>query len=137
MGEKIRLPRNHVRSLSSSLIVVEKSLIELEEILLRETESCCSLIVRDVDGETLKRNLDLINEAKAKISALADKYGVVSERLSLKRVIRAKRTRMWEILTDTQSGRMKGYGTFPEKYATQFDSDIKELLEITDKISCR
>jgi hypothetical protein len=29
---------------------------------------------------------------------------------------------------------MNGYGTFPKKYADEFDSDIKELIEITRKI---
>lgn len=134
MSKKINLPENHTRSLSSSLIVVEKSLLELEEMLLRHSDGCCSVIVKDIDDESLAYNITAIHEAKRCICELAEKYGTSVEKMSLQRVINAKRTKIWEILTDTLSRKVKGFGTFPKKYAEEYDSDICRLLEIINRI---
>jgi len=134
MSKKIHLSENHTRSLSSSLIVVEKSLLELEDMLLKQCNSCCNVLLKDVDDVTIESNISAIKEAKDYICELADKYGTSKENLSLQRVINAKRTKMWEILTDTLSRKIKGYGTFPKKYAEEYDWDINRLLEITNRI---
>jgi len=134
MNKKIDLSENHTRSLSSSLIVVEKSLSELEEMLLNHADGCCNVLVKDIDDETLANNITAIHEAKKCICELAQKYGTSVEKMNLQRVINAKRTKMWEILTDTLSRKIKGYGTFPKKYAEEYDWDINRLLEITNRI---
>jgi hypothetical protein len=45
-------------------------------------------------------------------------------------------TKIWEILTDTLSRKIKGYGTFPKKYSEEYDADINKLIEITNRINC-
>ena len=136
MNMKIHLSENHTRSLSSSLIVIEKSLSELEDMLLKQSNSCCNVLLKDVDDEMIESNISAIKEAKSYICELADKYGTSKENLSLHRVINAKRTKIWEILTDTLSRKIKGYGTFPKKYVDEYDSDINKLIEITNRINC-
>ena len=135
MSRKINLSENHTRSLSSSLIVVEKSLLELEDMLLKQSDSCCNVLIKDIDDETIANNFTAIHEAKKCICELAEKYGTSVEKINLQRVINAKRTKIWEILTDTLSRKIKGYGTFPKKYAEEYDSDISRLLEIINKIN--
>ena len=39
------------------------------------------------------------------------------------------------MLTNTLSRKIKGYGTFPKKYADEYDSDIGKLIEITNRIN--
>jgi hypothetical protein len=134
MSKKINLSENHTRSLSSSLIVVEKSLLELENMLSKQTDSRCNGFVRDIDDKTLANNIASIQEAKKYICELAEKYGTSKENLNLQRVINVKRTRIWEILTDTLSRKIKGYGTFSKKYTEEYDSDINRLIEITNRI---
>jgi len=134
MSKKIYLSENHTRSLSSSLIVVEKYLLELEDMFLKQNDSCCNELVKDIDEEFIASNLSAIQEAKDKICAMAEKYGTLKEKLSLQRVINAKRTKIWEILKDTLSKRTKGYGTFPKKYVEEYDADINKLIEITNRI---
>src|SRR4030042_5134102 len=119
MSKKIHLSENHTRALSSSLIVVEKSLTELEDMLQKQSHTCCNVILKDVDDETIENNISTIQEAKRYISELAAKYGTSKENLSLQRVINAKRAKIWEILTDTLSRKVKGYGTFPKKYTEE------------------
>jgi hypothetical protein len=136
MSKKIHLSENHTRSLSSSLIVVEKSLLELEDMLQKQSNSCCNVLLKDVDEVTIESNISAIKEAKSFICELAEKYETSKERLSIQRVINAKRAKIWEILTDTLSRKIKGYGTFPKKYADEYDSDITKLIDITNKINC-
>src|SRR4030042_821501 len=130
MNKKIHLSENHTRSLSSSLIVIEKSLLELEGMLLKQSNSCCNVLMKDIDDETIATTISAIQEAKSYICELAKKYGISQEKLSLQRVINAKRTQIWEILTDTLSRKIKGYGTFPKKYVDEYDSDINKLIDI-------
>jgi hypothetical protein len=80
-------------------------------------------------------NISIIKKARTEICKLADKYGTSKERLSLQRIIDAKRTRIWEMLNNTLSRRIKGYGTFPKKYVDEYDSDIIKLIEITNRIN--
>lgn len=135
MNKKIHLSDNHKRALSSSLFLVEKSLAEMKDMILRQNDGCCFEIVKDVDGTTVANNLFAIEEAKSHIFNLAKKYNTSRQSQSLQRIINAKRTKIWEILTDSLSKKLKGFGAFPVKYATEFDSDITKLIEITNKIN--
>jgi hypothetical protein len=134
MNNKIHLPENNKRVLSSSLLLVERSLIEMEELFLEKDDACCSEVLKDVDNDTILHNISIIKEARTEICQLAEKYTTSKERLSLQRIIDAKKTKMWEMLTNTLSRKIKGYGTFPKKYADEYDSDIGKLIEITNRI---
>jgi len=134
MSRKIHLSENHTRSLSSSLIVVEKSLLELENMLIKQNNSCCNVLMKDVDDKTIETNISVIQEARSFICELAEKYGTSKDKSSLQRVINAKRAKIWEILSETLSRNMRGYGTFPKKHAEEFDTDITKLIEITNRI---
>jgi hypothetical protein len=134
MKKRVQLPDTITRTLSSSLITVEKSLSELENIIINQHDACCNMLSRDVDDERLNNNLSVIREAKTCICELAEKYGISRERQSLKRIINAKQARMWEVLIDTFSGKIKGYGSLSANLAKEYDSDINRLVEITGKI---
>jgi hypothetical protein len=103
MNKKIHLTANHTRALSSSMTVVEKSLIELEEFMLHHTKTCCNEVLKDVDNDTIENNMKVIQEAKKYICALTQKYGTSKLKLSLQRIIDARKTKIWEVLTDTMS----------------------------------
>jgi len=90
--------------------------------------------MKDVDDKTIETNISAIQEAKNYICELAEKYGTSKDKSSLQRVINAKKTKIWEILTDTLSRKIKGYGTFPKKYSEEYDADINKLIEITNRI---
>jgi len=134
MSKKIHLSENHTRSLSSSLIVVEKSLLELESMLIMQNNSCCNVLIKDVDDKTIETNISAIQDAKEYICDLAEKYGTSQDKSSLQRVINAKRAKIYVILADTLSRKMKRYGTFPKKHAEEYDSDINTLIEITNRL---
>jgi|WetSurMetagenome_2_1015567.scaffolds.fasta_scaffold517243_2 hypothetical protein len=135
MNYNIHLPDNHIRGLSSILMLVEKSLSEMQDLFLKQNDACCYEVVKDVDNDVIAKNISVIREAETLICELAIKYGTAREEQSLQRIIDAKRTKIWEILTDSLSRKIIGYGTFPKKYADEYDSDIGKLIEITNKIN--
>lgn len=135
MTKKIHLPENNTRVLSSSLMFVEKSLAEMEEMMLNNNDFFCSEVVKDVDNNVIAANISIIREARTEIGKLADKYNTTKEKLSLQRIIDAKRTKIWEILNNTLSRKIKGYGTFPKKYIDEYDSDLGKLIEIANRIN--
>jgi hypothetical protein len=135
MNKKIHLPENNKRVLSSTLMLVEKSLMEMEELFSGKDYACYSEVFKDVDNDTILYDISIIKEARTEICRLADKYGTSKEKQSLQRIIDAKRTRIWEMLNNTLSRKIKGYGTFPKKYVEEYDSDIGKLIEITNRIN--
>jgi len=81
MNKKIHLSESHTRSLSSSLIVIEKSLMELEDMLLKKSDSCCNVLINDIDDEIIATNISAIQEARLYICELAEKYSTSKEKL--------------------------------------------------------
>ncbi len=133
--KKTILSENQLRSFTSTLMVVEKYLIELEESAKNTFNGCCFEINNDVDIETLKKNGILIIEAHKLICKLTAKYGVIKKIQSLKRIIDTLQTKMWEVLQDSKSKKIKGFGDFPKEIAKEYDEDIDKLMMIISKIS--
>jgi len=131
---KIKLPENHRKSLTSAFIMVEQMLSELEDSIVQQHEGCCFAVENDIGSETARHNLEVIREAREKLCMLAAKYGAGKYNQSLRKIINAKRTRIWEILCDIKSRKQKGFGEFPKELIKEYDSDIDELLSITEKI---
>lgn len=134
-NEKIKLTENHRRSLTSALLTVEQMLFDLESVLNTKTEGCCYEVKKDIDDETICRNLEVIKDARKKLCQLASKYDTKKYSQSLKKIVNAKKNRMWEILMDMKPKKQKGFGEFPKEIAKEFDRDIEELLEITERIT--
>jgi len=135
MEKRVHLSDNHKRSLSSTLQVVEKSLVEMRDIMLDRNEYYSYETLEDVGGDVINNNLKVIDLARLHIRNLTEKYNTTKEKNSLHRIINAKRSKMWEILKDSMSRRLKGYGTFPKKHVEEYDSDIEKLIEIINQIS--
>jgi hypothetical protein len=133
---KIFLPENHRRSLSSTLMIVEQLLIEMEELMINQHASCCFEIKNDLNMTIVDKNRKVIDEALKLICSLAEKYGTELHTQSLQRIIDVKKEKMWEILCDSKAKKLKGFGDFPQKLIKEFDKDIDELIAITNKIKC-
>jgi hypothetical protein len=134
-NEKISLTENHQRSFSSTLHVVEQLLSDIKDQMLNTDQHCCYEITRDLEHLHIENNLKVIETALDKVCYLKDKYNTEKDFLSLRRVVDTKKTKIWETLHNSKSRRMKGYGEFPQKIAKEYDKDIDDLMEITEKIS--
>jgi hypothetical protein len=133
--EKIILADNHKRSLSSTLIVVEQLLVEIESAMTDPgQETCCNELNNDLDSAAIEHNQKVIKEALAAICLLKEKYNTDKAVQSLQRLINAKKTKIWETLHNSKSRRMKGFGEFPQHIIKEYDGDLDHLLEITENI---
>jgi hypothetical protein len=134
-NERIILSANHRRSLSSSLVSVEQSLIELRQMMTVKHETCCFDVNSDIGREKTEQNLKVIEDARKQICKLSEKYNTDKKIQSLQRVIDVKKARIWEILCDSKAKKLKGFGAFPHKQIAEYDKDIDELLDITGKLT--
>ena len=132
--EKKILGENHLRSLSSSLTIVEQLLIEIEDQMTRHYKTCCLEIDNDIKSDVIDQNLKVIEEARKQICTLAEKYNTGKRVQSLRRVVDVKKSKIWEILCDAGSRKQKGFGKFPKELVREFDEDIERLLAITEKL---
>ena len=133
-NDRIILPENHKRSLSSTLVVVEQLLFELTDVMENSDMACCYELKKDLDHGSLEHNKRVINEALALICSLKEKYNTEKTIQSLQRVVDAKKTKIWETLHNSKSRRMKAFGEFPQKLVKEFDNDLDHLISITEKI---
>ena len=77
---------------------------------------------------------ELFVEIKKQIQYLATKYNLQPVELKLSQIINAKRSQMWEMLSDSKTAKLRGYGEFPPELTAGFDNDIDDLLKLTEKI---
>ena len=88
----------------------------------------------DISDEERSYNLGIVDKALKQICKLAEIYETEKYHQSLRRVINAKKTKIWEILCDMKSKKQKGFGEFPKELVKEYDRSIDELLAIIDKI---
>ena len=132
--EKINLKPNHQRSVSSSIRLVENMVDEIERQVLHPS----GLLLTRIDHADFAKDIEHIKsvtgEIRNYILYLFEKYNLKPSELKLNRIVNARKSSMWTILCDTTSGKLKGYGDFPEEYTEEFDSDIDRLQQLISKI---
>ncbi len=124
------LPSNHLRSVSASIYLIEKTIDKLEEMLNASKKHITYEVVNDIEDSERARLLTNIQQIRAFVNELMQKYQLNREETYLSRVLNARKSRMWEILGDTTSKRMKGYGNLPEESALELDKDILALTKL-------
>jgi hypothetical protein len=132
--DRIILTDNHKRSLSSTLMVVEQLLFELQDVMVNSNQTCCYELKKDLDNRTIEHNQEIIKEALSLTCTLKEKYNADKAVQSMQRIIDAKKTKIWETLHNSKSRRMKGFGEFPQKLIKEYDNDLDHLMAITEKI---
>jgi hypothetical protein len=115
-------------------MIVEKLMLEIEELMTRQPKTCCYDLKNDIDPEIIKQNLEFIANAREHICKLAEKYTTDKHSQSLQRIIAAKKTKMWEVLCDSKARKLKGFGEFPQRLIKEYDEDIDELMSIASKL---
>jgi hypothetical protein len=125
---------NHKRSLTSALVVIEKMLEEARNMMISPPGSCCYEVAVDLDTIKIEKNLKTIEGALKQICLIKQKYGVEKSSQSMMRSINAKKAKIWEVLCDSKSRKLKGFGSLPSHIAREFDNDIDKLMSITGNI---
>jgi len=132
--KKINLSDNHRRSVSASIYMVERIVTELEQEIMSATNLVMSKVIRGEDEPDLQHYALVISQIKSQVHDLFTKYNLHPTEVYLYQVINSKKSAMWEILCDTTSRRLKGYGEFPKEITEEFDKDIDALQKLIASI---
>ncbi len=132
--EKITLSDNHKRVLESSIYLIEKLSLELEQELNDSNNKIMNNVINDEDEKKNYHINLLIQGIKAEINLITIKYNLKPVSHNLSQFVNSRKAKMWEILCDTKSEKLKGWGNFPKKYSKELDSDVDKLLKLVESI---
>jgi len=133
--EHIPLSENHRRSISAAILMIEKLILEIETLLVHPAIGSMYNVIEDIEtkGE-FDQSIKLIEEIKAYVSILKEKYQLTPDTTRLRWFIEVRKTKIWEILGNIRSGKMKRYGAFPAEYIAEFDQDMRKLQALTERL---
>lgn len=133
MDKKI-LSDNHRRSVSSSMHIIEKMLLEIEKTINIPDTGVLSKVVDDMPEIDRDRYKIAIGNIKAELEHISEKYNLRKEEIMMSRLINSRKAKMWETITDTSSRKLKGYKEFPKELAAEFDEDMGRLKKVIDEL---
>jgi len=128
------LPDNHKRSLSSSLYIVEKLLSELEREIISPTNHSTFKVVGEIPHDEKEQMLLVLKQAKGFIADLTQKYQLRVNVLEFSNILNAQKAKIWEVLCDSNSKGLKGYGQLEESIAKELDNDVSKLQELINQL---
>ncbi len=132
--EKIQLPSNHKRSLSSSIYLIEKLMDELDTLLNADKNLVTQTIKRDISEDKKTVVMNFIGEIKEEIKRLSERYDLKKQVVTESHFLDSRKTKAWEILNNSSVSRMNAFGKFPEEYKETYNSDIEHLLELVSRL---
>jgi len=132
--DKIKLKPNHKRSFSSTLYLLEKMTTEIREVLTAEKELRMQEVKKDLSEEKKQTVFMALDEIETEILRLAGKYQLTPQEMVESHFLNSRKSKAWEILNDSLSKRMSGFGEFPPELAGEFDGDIEHLLKLVNKL---
>ena len=100
--KSVTLNENHKRSFTSTLLIIERNLIDIKDMMVNPPQTCCSEIKMDVDHSTIEQNLKVIDEALDHVCSLKVKYNTDKSVQSLQRIIDSKKSKIWEVLHNSK-----------------------------------
>lgn len=131
---KIVLSENHRRSISSSVLIIEKMMTDIEKAIFYPSDGVISRTINDIHDLNPEHFASVIKNFKMEIDSLVKKYNLRTEEVKLSRIINSRKAKMWETVTDTFSKKLKGYKEFPKEIAAEFDADLTKLQKIIDSL---
>jgi hypothetical protein len=132
--DKIVLSENHRRSISSSMLIIERMMMDIERALLNPPDGVMSKTVNDIPDLDADHFITVLKEMERHLNSLAIKYNLKTEEVKLSRMINSRKAKMWETIKDTSSRKLKGYGKFPVEFAEEFDKDMKIILKLIEAL---
>ena len=135
--DKYTLSNSHKRTLSSSFSIVEELLEEIREIL--ENKKAKNLIFRRIKNALTLKKIDevknIINEMKKELEIIKSDLNLITEKFLSTSLISSRSAKMWEILCDLETRKLKKYGEVPSNLPEYLDPRIKKLIALAEKIT--
>jgi len=129
----MKIPESYRNALSSQLAVIEELLNEIESVL--EEENFLFLkIEKKIKKEDRKKINERIKELKKIISVMKRKFNLKEDVLTDIAVISSRTSKIWEILCDMKTDKMKRYGEPPDALSGVLDPLIDRMIKLTEDI---
>jgi|DewCreStandDraft_4_1066084.scaffolds.fasta_scaffold30176_2 predicted glycosyl hydrolase (DUF1957 family) len=129
------LPENYKRSLTSVLFLIEDYVEDIYNELTQEKDRYLFQIEKDLDKAEIEEIIKVLNQIKKEILLLKQKYNLSPVKISFYQFINSKKSKIWEMLMDSKSERMKGYGKLEVDFIDEYDNDIVNLLNLVELLS--
>jgi len=134
----IGLSRNHKAHISVSMQVLEDTIHEVEEIIIRDA-NLRKVMTETIDNlSSLERVLILrrIEEIKKLINQVAQKLSLDKQRDEIRSRILGVMTIQWVNLEEIKPKRLRGYGEVPDELSGFLDPQVDKMIKLVDEI-CR
>jgi len=129
------LPPNHRRSISTTAQIVEKTLCEIEDILLLQHSNNKATVIQQSYTEKQRSELiDKINELKQLNGELILDFDLQKMIFTESQLLQSKTTFLWAVLMDSKAKKMKGYGKLSPVIAEKLDIGIDILIKKLDRL---
>jgi hypothetical protein len=132
--EQSPLSRTHQRLLGSLLFVLEQKTEQIEHILRQSSDNASYRIEQNL-SEPKVRQLSVVCEAlKEKIGEVAKTFAIPKRRIQQYHYLQTIQSQMWELMVDSFSDKLKGYGDKLKAEAKQVDPAIQALADLVDEL---
>lgn len=129
------LPDNYKRSLTSVLFLIEDYVEDIYNEFTQEKDRYLFQIEKDLDKAEIEEIIKVLNQIKKEILLLKQKYNLSPVKISFYQFINSKKSKIWEMLMDSKSERMKGYGKLEVDFIDEYDNDIVNLLNLVELLN--
>lgn len=118
-------------SLRISLMLVEKGMLEVDRLIAAgEHDGILFRIIDDLGDGTKTSIRQLIEEVRELIKEMRDRFQLEIEVERKSRTIFGKAPLLWEMVTDSDASRLRGYGEIDPQLKEILDPSIKRLGQI-------
>jgi len=126
----IPISDNHRRGIVSALLLFDRMLCEVEEYAYgREVRSVLCIEHNALSEDQKSRLLAEISQMRAVLQELKDGLGLEAEIEDVGRKIWGEGSTFWEVLVETKSRYLKGYGQTSPQLAQYLDPRIDVLIQ--------
>jgi hypothetical protein len=130
MKEKINLSGNHRRVLSSRMQVIERRIKDMERLLKNKTDMVSFKYIDDIEQGVTDTKLIVLCQLKEMLVEIFQKYQLEPGLISKRNSLNASKATIWEILCDSGSKGLRGYGEVPLEYSSCLDNDVERLQKL-------
>jgi type VI protein secretion system component VasK len=129
-----KLSDNHRRSLSVTAKTVEETIDQLEALLhARPSAKLMRKISRTYTPEERARLLAVLKQLRDANEGMINDLELRTELFDESQIAGAAFTRLWLVLADSVSDKMKGFGKIKSEAAHRIDKHIKLMLKILEQ----
>ena len=130
------LSDNHRRVLSVVARNIERSLGDIEELLIRKGAEHSRLHRIESsysDGQRMGI-LRKVVEVRHRLAVFVRDFELTGESRSEQQIVDTKVTHMWMLLEDSFSQKLKGYGNVEKSISGKLDDSVSELLKLVREL---